>query len=182
MFTVTLSKGRGKGEMKRDSHPLARQHSGGWHLFLRFYKPHWQIWNTRRTQNQYSHFGLKAAAEFAGSAWESGWRGGLSTNSCLGPCGCLLLKREAVPWQRQRVQETVQKSTRCCTRGDAALWPLSVQRPTLAKDSSHEEMWGHHQLEMGKVGHGNPKWMLLLPIQPTPPHLSKAPFTVCLLK
>lgn len=83
MFTVTLSKGRGKGEMKRDSHPLARQHSGRWYLFLRFYKPHWQIWNTLRTQNQYSHFGLKAAAEFAGSAWEPGWRGGLSTNSLL---------------------------------------------------------------------------------------------------
>lgn len=57
---------------------------------------------------------------------------------------------------------------------------LSTHRPALAKDSSHEEMRGHHQLEGD--GHSNPKWMLLPPIQPTPPNLSKAPFTVCSLK
>lgn len=111
MFTVTLSKGKGKGKMKKGSHPLACQHSGRWHLFLRFCKPHRQTWNKSRTQNQYSHFGLKAVAEFARSAWKPGWQGRASTNSCAGARSCSFLQGGLVHWQSQRVQETIRKAT-----------------------------------------------------------------------
>lgn len=67
MFTVTLSRGGGEGKMKKES-------STGMSTFRRVasvpevLSPSLTDLNKSRTQNQSSHFGLKAAAEFARSA------------------------------------------------------------------------------------------------------------------
>lgn len=86
------------------------------------------------------------------------------------------------PEVRRRTPSESQRAVTAATQGLSCIMAtiLSMHRPALAKDSSHEEMRGHHQLEGD--GRGNPKWMLLPPIHPTPPNLSKAPFTVCSLK
>lgn len=105
--------------MKKESHPLACQRSGRWHLFSRFCKPHRQTWNKSRTQNQSSHFGLKAAAEFARSEWKPGWRGRAFQEVVLRNRSCSLLKCGVGRHPKVSVLWLLPP------RASAASWPLS---------------------------------------------------------
>lgn len=171
----TVQRG-GKGKMKGDSHPLACQHSGRWHLFLRF-------GNLIKLGTSLGHktdipiLGSKQRLNLQGQHEGLAGKGGPPTDSCLGA-------HSSCSWSEMHtgVQRPSGRRRDGCHWGFSciAATVLSMHRPALAKDGSHKETRGYHRLK--RDGHGNPWWMLLPPIHPTPPNLSKAPFTVCSLK
>ena len=155
MFTVTLSKGRGKGKMKKDSHPLACQHSGRWHLFLRSVNLINKLGTSLGHKTNIPILGSKQRLNLQGQHKSLAGKGGPSTNSCSGACSCLFLKGgkdtgKARGCRRPPQSQCDAASGRCsCTVATI----LSTHRAAVAKDSPRDKMWGYHQPK----GDGNPK-------------------------
>lgn len=93
MFIVHCNtvQGGGDGKMKRDSQPLACQHSGRWHLFLRVGNLINNLGTSLGHKNQYSHLGSKQQLNLQGQHRGLAGKGGPPTDSCSGAhssCSC----------------------------------------------------------------------------------------------
>lgn len=103
MLNVHCNTVQREGEMKKDSHPLAYQHSGRWHLFWRIRKPPGQTWNKCGTQNQYfSILGSKQWLNLQGQHASLAGEGGPPTGPGECPVAACSWGERAACWPSQR--------------------------------------------------------------------------------
>lgn len=95
--------------MKRDSQPLACQHSGRWHLFLRVGNLINNLGTSLGHKNQYSHLGSKQQLNLQGQHRGLAGKEGLPLTPAQAPTALVPAARRTLA--EPGVQETIRAST-----------------------------------------------------------------------
>ena len=114
--------------MKKDSHPLACQHSGRWHLFLRSVNLINKLGTSLGHKTNIPILGSKQRLNLQGQHESLAGKGGPSTNSCSGACSCLFLKGGKDTGKARGCRRLPQSQCDAASGAAAAPWPPSFLR------------------------------------------------------